>query len=195
MCDFGLMRLRALWLAILCALLLPVPAAAQKTSIDLDGDGRRDHWHRDHREPTVLHVWLSATGTTQTIRARTPLVRVVARDLDGDHQPELIASDTQSQIHVWTRSRSVFQSYHPRRVAPAGLRQRPRRNIDDSDRDAEAAVTVPTFEQLSLVLSALPRGPGPAVVPALVPDTPRPFRSLSALEPFAPRPPPPPATD
>jgi hypothetical protein len=194
MCDFGLTRLRALWLAVLCTLLLPLPAAAQKASIDLDGDGRRDHWHRDHREPTVLRVWLSATRTTQIIRSRTPLLRVVAVDLDGDHRPELIASDTQSQIHVWRRTRSVFQSYHPRRVVPVGLRQPARRSINERDGDAEGAITTPAFDQLSLVLSALPRVPGPAAVPTLIPDAPRACRLLTALDPFVPRPPPSPGT-
>src|SRR5438128_1273822 len=55
-------------------------------TIDLDGDGLRDHVVLDRREPAGLRVWLSASDTTEVIRTRVPLLQVVAADLDGDHQ-------------------------------------------------------------------------------------------------------------
>src|ERR1043166_5064738 len=90
----------------LCAYVLLVPHAATagdpSLAIDFDGDGRGDSVRLDQRRPFVLRVWLSASGTTQVLVSRRPLNHVTATDLDGDNRPELIASDSQARLHVWT---------------------------------------------------------------------------------------------
>src|SRR4029079_11223570 len=106
---------QTLWIACACVLLLPRFAAAEPASaVDFDGDGRHDHVTLDLREPSVVHIWLSLSQTTQTIRAHAPLQQIVAVDLDGDHRPELIARDRDARIHVWTRKHERFRRLRPR---------------------------------------------------------------------------------
>ena len=97
---------RALWLA--CAATIgfaPCAVAAERLlSADFDGDGRHDRVAIDRRDPSLLRVWLSATGATELIRNARPLLRVAAIDLDGDRRPELIATDTSvAGLHVWKK--------------------------------------------------------------------------------------------
>ena len=174
-----------------CVLLLPRFAAAEPSlAIDLDGDGRRDRFMVDRREPSVLHVWLSAHGTTQVIRTRVPLQQVVATDLDGDHRPELIGRDSESQIHVWTRKRERFHPYRRHDAVPGTFEQPNRRCIDDTDREAPGVITSTPFAPFALTLCASSRAPGLGASTACAPHTARACRSLTAVDPFAPRPPP-----
>ena len=178
----------AFWMVCACVLLLPHVAAAEPSlPIDFDGDGRRDQVMLDQREPSVLHVSLSASDTTQLIRARVPLLQIVAADLDGDHRPELIARGSESQIHVWTRKGTRFHSYRPRDVVLDTLGQRNRGGVEDKDREPSGArASAP----LAVTLRASLRTPGPEASPACAPHTARACRSLTAVEPFVPRPPP-----
>jgi len=174
-----------------CVLLLPRLAAAEPSAaIDLDGDGRRDRFMVDHREPSVLHVWLSESDTTQVIRTRVQLLHVVAVDLDGDHRPELIARDSHSQIHVWTRSRKRFHSYRPGGVVPGTIQRRTGRRIDDNDEERPGGITNTPFVPFALMLCASPRASGLEASTSGAPRTAPASGSSTAAVPFAPRPPP-----
>lgn len=184
---------QAFWVVIACVLLLPTFAAAAQRplAVDLDGDGRHDHFTVDpHREPSVLRVWLSASNTTHLIRTRVALVQVIAVDLDGDHRPELVARDRESRIRIWTRKGERFHSYRPRNVASRTLRQPNHRTIRDNDSELPDLTTSTTFSPLALTLCAQPRAPALDRSSACAPPTAPACRSLTALDPFAARPPP-----
>jgi len=184
---------RASWLLCACFLLLPRFAAAAETSIavDFDGDGQRDHVTLYHREPMLLQVWLSASDTTQVIRSLVPLIRVSATDLDGDHRPELIASDSDLQIHVWSRTHKGFHSYPPRNVHPtvptAG--KQPNR-VDDNDTEPGGVIAGTGLAPFALARCSSPHSPMREVRPAHAPRSTRACESFTAVDPFAPRPPP-----
>lgn len=181
----------AFWMVCACVLLLPRFAAAEPSAaIDLDGDGRHDRFMVDRREPSVLHVWLSGSDTTQVIRTRVELLHVVAIDLDGDHRPELIACDSESQIHVWTRTRERFHSYRPRDVVPGTIKRQTGGSIDDNDEERPGAITSMPFAPFALTLCASPRAPGLEAPTCGAPHTARASGSSTAAAPFAPRPPP-----
>jgi hypothetical protein len=112
---------RALWLALVCALLAAPRAWASEPALtaDFDGDGYRDHATLDVQEPSVVRVWLSATKATNLIRTAEPLVAIAAADLDGDRHPELITSNRSSGLQVWTKKKKhagfrVFRLKHSR---------------------------------------------------------------------------------
>ena len=184
---------QAFWVVFACVLLLPAFAAAAERPrpVDLDGDGRHDRFTVDsHRDPSVLRVWLSASNTTHLIRARVPLVQVIAVDLDGDHRPELVARDSESRIRVWTRKGTRFDSYRPREVASRTLQQPNHRTIRDNDSELPDVTTSTAFAPLALALCASPRAPALGHSSACAPQTAPADRSLTAVEPFAARPPP-----
>jgi hypothetical protein len=131
---------RVLRLACTCALLLVPRAASAEPAVyaDFDGDGRHDRVTLDRNEPDVLRVWFSRTGTTDVIRSRWPLLRVIATDLDGDRRPELVANDASTGLHVWKiDSRNRFRSYHPKRALAKTATGSSRTAFDDDavDRD------------------------------------------------------------
>ena len=144
-----LLRLAArtvLLLACFCATATSVLAAPVQSpiAVDFDGDGARDFATLDVQDPAVLQVWLSTTGTTSVLRARVPIVHLVATDLDGDHKPELIASSTGPGLQVWTRKHSRFHRFRtaPHRPLAADVAIPHRRNVDDgptSDRSEDIA--------------------------------------------------------
>ncbi len=181
---------RAFWMVCACVLLMPRFAAAEPSlAIDFDGDGRRDRFMLD-RGASVLHVWLSASDTTQVIHTRVSLLQVVATDLDGDHRPELIGRDSESRIHVWTRKRKRFHRYRPTDIAPPyTLQERHRRRVDDKDTEP-GVITSSPLAPFALRLCASPRTPGLETCTACVPHTAPACRSLTAVDPFGPRPPP-----
>jgi len=171
-----------------CALLIPRLAAAGDPVLvlDLDGDGRTDH--AKLTQPSVLEIWLSASGTTQVIRSGVPLLMVVATDLDGDHRPELIGLDGKSEVLVWKRKHHRFHTYQPRKVAPATPQHH--RSLDDSDPGPPDAFGGTIYLPVTLMPSALPRAP--AVAPSSVwPSRQAPcYRSVTSFVLVAPRPPP-----
>jgi hypothetical protein len=176
-----------------CLVLLPHGAAANPSlAIDLDGDGRHDHVAVDRREPSVLRVWLSASDTTQSIRAGVPLLRFIATDLDGDHRPELIARDTESQIHVWTRKHRRFKPYRAHLAAPVALQRASRHSLDDRDTEPSNAIPGVTWAPFALLLGPATRAPALVASHSGPPSTAPPCRSLTSVDPFLPRPPPPP---
>jgi hypothetical protein len=179
---------RAVWIGCACVLLLSGVAAADASpAIDFDGDGRRDRFMLDRREPTVVIVWLSASDTTQVIRSRLPLARVVASDLDGDRRAELIARDSASHIVVWTRKRKQFRPFRPAGVDPVAFTHRHRRSLDDHHQDPLTAIASVPFV---LSLRASSCAPRPSTSTARRPDRVCADRSLATGAPFAPRPPP-----
>jgi len=184
-------RLRSvLWITCVSAILLPRPAAAdQRLAVDVDGDGRSDRVTVEVGEPFVIKVWLSESGRTFVLRSREPLAQIVARDLDGDHRPELIASDQDARIHVWRRHESGFRRFRPRSVLPSAFSGRDRRGVDDRDADLPSAIPPPTTIAIALTAPAQPRAPAPVAFPSFPPDS-RPSRSSRTADPFVPRPPP-----
>lgn len=183
---------RAFWMVCVCLLLLPRVAAAAAADdpglpIDFDRDGQRDNVVRDPQRPSVLQVWLSASGKTHIIHTRVPLLQVIVRDFDGDHRPELIASDSKLQIHVWTRKAKGFRPYRPRHVVPDRLEQPHRPGVDDSDREPVDLITSTTF---ALTLCASPRAPALEPTQEHACRTAPACGSFTAVDPFAPRPPP-----
>src|SRR3954471_1154904 len=123
---------RWFWMMCGCLLLLPHLAAASEPLLatDFDGDGQRDHVVVDRGDPLSVQVWLSATDTTQIIHTHVPLLQVIAADLDGDHRPELIARDSKSHLHVWTRAGDGFHRYRARKTSTRGLQQESHRTVD-----------------------------------------------------------------
>jgi hypothetical protein len=186
---------RALWLTGAWALLVvPLAGAAESTlSADFDGDGTRDRVSIDQTEPSLLHVWLSATKTTDVIRSRHPLVQVVATDLDGDHHPELIAKEASTGLSVWTRhGREGFRAFRPRQDLPSGI-GRPHRKAVDDPTDPSDELPAPPIHQAPLTaarvrLPLLDRSlcrvarssPALARAPCFSPSVPRPPPTLSA---------------
>jgi hypothetical protein len=172
------------------AILLPRPAAAdQRLAVDVDGDGRSDRVTVEVGEPFVINVWLSESGRTYVLRSRQPLAQIVVRDLDGDHRPELIASDQAARIHVWRRHESGFRRFHPRSILPSAFSGRDRRGVDDTDDERPSAIAPPTAMAIALTVSSQPRAPAPVTFRSLPPDS-RPSRSSRTADPFVPRPPP-----
>jgi hypothetical protein len=152
---------RLLWLACACVLLLPhlVAAAEPSLSADFDGDGRRDRVTVDRHEPSVLHIWLSETQTTSIIRTSTPVLRVVAMDLDGDHRSELIARGSNAGLQVWTKKRKGFRSYRPASSAPGSLTRPVHHQVDDGPTDAPSAIPWSGSPTVALLLVPQPRAP------------------------------------
>jgi hypothetical protein len=187
----SLTPLRLLWVVSVCLLLASRLAVAAESSlaIDFDGDGRHDHVELDHRQPSVLRIWLSASGTTHVLHSRTPLLEVAAKDLDGDHQPELIARDSESHIHVWKARRRGFHSYRPRQRIPLGLTAPTRRSVDDHNDAPVGVITGGSASPAALAQSSPRAAPVQALTAAVFPDAAA-HDTSSAADPFAPRPPP-----
>lgn len=181
---------RTLWLAASVCLLLTRFASAGEATLaaDFDGDGHHDRVVLDGAQPSVLRIWLSATNATAEIHSHTPIVRVVARDLDGDRRPELIAGSG-SGLQVWTRRHHSFRAFKPHGHIDADMARPGHRAFDDGPVESRAAIQWIGGPLASVVGSAQPRAPD--TDPTLPPSAtaPRP-RSSAPLPRFAPRPPP-----
>ena len=189
----GLPLRRFFWMVCACVFLLPRFAAAEPSlaiDFDLDGDGRVDQVVLDRDEPLLLHVWLSGSGMTQVIHSRVPILQVVAVDLDGDHRLELIARDSDSQLHVWKRKRKGFRPYRGHRVAVSPLDQRHCRRIEDKETQPPGEITTTPYAPFALMLCASTRASGVEPSTARVLSAARASGSATAIDPFAPRPPP-----
>jgi len=157
--------------------------------VDLDGDGVRDRVTVDSRQPSLLSVWLSTTGAISTIHSSSPLIRVVATDLDGDHRAELIARDSRSGLHVWTRGRKGFHRVRPHSTGATTLTRHKRHVVDDGATDESTGTSWDGASFLALALTYQPRAPASLDLDlALGSRWSR--RSHLPLDPFAPRPPP-----
>jgi hypothetical protein len=182
---------RALLLACACLVfVVPVARAAEQClSADLDGDGKRDKVVLDRFEPSVVRVWLSSTGATSVLRSRTPVIRIIATDLDGDHRPELIARGTSATLEVWTKKRHGFRSYRPRRVEPGRVYTPKHHRFDDGPTYPleVTAATGPSLLALAPVIR--PRAPA-AASPVVFSHTDARIPRKLAVPPFGPRPPP-----
>jgi hypothetical protein len=182
---------QAFWIVCACVLLLPRVAAAQPSrGPDFDGDGRRDRFTVDRREPSVVRVWLSASGTTELIRTRGPVLQVVVTDLDGDHRQELVARGGESRIHVWTHTRTGFRSYRRRHLDAGAIFQPNHRRLADDDSERPGVINNVTFVAFALRLCASPRAPDLEASIAPAPHPAPADRSAPTIDPFAPRPPP-----
>jgi hypothetical protein len=188
-------RRRIFWMLCACALFVPQLAAAGEKPlfVDFDGDGHHDRvMVGAPNEASNLRVWLSASQAEQLIRTRSTVLQVVFSDLDGDHRPELIARDSKSRIHVWTRKGRKFHSYRPRPTNLGALLPGDH-SVQDSDEDRPGATTSPRVVPFSLLLSPSPRAPNVTGAGTLAPEFAHKTRTSTLLEPFAPRPPPAPA--
>ena len=182
---------RALWIACACLLLLPcvVAAAEPALAIDFDGDGRHDRVLIDTQQPSVLHVWLSASDTLQVLHSHVPLQNVAATDLDGDHRPELIARDSDAHIQVWTPHRRGFRKYRPRHSIPHELTTPAQRRVDDGNGEPAGVLTGAAFAA-SVPVRGSPRAPTASVSLPSDPHGTRGRGTFAARRSFAPRPPP-----
>jgi len=182
---------RSFMLACACMLLSSTVARASEPGlvVDLDGDGVHDRAIVDSREPSLLRVWLSTTGGIPTIRSSSPLIRVVATDLDGDHRAELIARDSASGLHVWTRGRKRFHQVRPHSTDASTLAMQKRHAVDDGATDESTGTSWDGASLLGLLLTSQPRAPASLDL-GLAPGSRWSRRSHLPIDPFAPRPPP-----
>ncbi len=170
-------------------LMAPAATAAEPSlAADLDGDGVHDHVTLDGREPLLVRVWLSGTGTTSLIRSTTPVVRFAATDLDGDQRPELIARGNAAGLQVWSHRQHGFHSYRPRRTMPFALARPTRHSIDDRQAEPLSAAFVRGVSSLALALS--PQARAPAAVAPLSAAAATFLPQFLPLDQHAPRPPP-----
>lgn len=163
-------------------------AAEPALSADFDGDGRRDHVTVDYADASVLRVWLSTLNATAVIRSSTPVIRVIARDLDGDRRSEIITG-SHTGLQVWTKRHHGFKSFKPHRTTPGDLSRPGHRAVHDAPGDPASAVQPPGTVQLGIELAPRPRAPAvnstAASAASSAPATPAPPHP-----PLAPRPPP-----
>ena len=181
-----------LWLAFTCLMFCGHVAAAAELSVsgDLDGDGKRDRVIFDRADPCVLKVWLSAAGTTWTVRSQTPIVHVAVKDLDGDHRAELIARGRAPGLLVWTtRKHKGFKTFRPRRTTAPSLSRSTRHAVHSDDPGTTSGAESPGSSALALLLSNRPRAPARVALISVETAAPSLRRSLP-LDAFAPRPPP-----
>jgi hypothetical protein len=180
-----------LWALCASLLLLPHTAVAGEPSltVDFDGDGQHDSVRLDQDRPSVLRIWLSASDTTQVLVSRGPLHRVAATDLDGDHRPELIASDSESRLHVWTHRARGFRRYQPRQAIPPGLASAPVRRVDGQNREPEEELSGGAFGPPELARTS-PPDPTVDATSVCVPPGESASPASPAVQPFSPRPPP-----
>ena len=148
---------RLAWLLFALCVAFPLTATANGLlAADLDGDGRSDYVVTDHREPHVLHVWLSSTDTTQIIRTKARAQQIAAADLDGDRQPELIWRNG-VKLHVLKRAAGRFKHVRARHVAPRPQAPRDLPNANDRNTDLPATSSVGSVDP-----AAVPRALNPA---------------------------------
>lgn len=138
----GVWLRRLAWLA--CALLLAATADAAPRAIvaDFDGDGHNDSVSIDRTDPSVLHITLSRSGTVARMQRSRAVLELAARDIDGDHLPELITAEA-SSTSGWTHARALrvwktdahhgFTKVRPRRSAPGTIKAPPARTVDKDD--------------------------------------------------------------
>jgi hypothetical protein len=138
---------RFAWLA--CAVLLAgtVEASPRTLTADFDGDGHSDSVTIDTADPFVLHITLSRTGTRTRIQRARAVLEIAARDVDGDHLPELITTEAGAAsalkqagaLRVWkTDARHGFKRIHPRHRGPGTLKAPSGRSLDNDDPADEA---------------------------------------------------------
>ena len=194
---------RVLGVIAACVLLASRAEAATRLTADFDGDGKNDSVTIDRSNPSVIHFWLSRTGTTNMVRLNRAVIRLAAHDVDGDHRPELVATEAVQRgsafgrrmaIRVWKQdARRGFHRLHQRRGLP-GARALAHRGTVDYDYPADdssdgrldflRAQESPVIAASIVIFGPSPRGP--LAVPHHT-AAPLPWRSRS---PFGPRPPP-----
>jgi hypothetical protein len=186
-----------------CALLLVSAAEASNRILtaDFDGDGHADSVSIDRVEPSVLHVRLSRSGTVTRLRGARPVLHLAARDLDGDHLPELITAED-AGVSEWHRPHTLrvwkpdatrgFRTYHPRRRGPAALKAPADETVDEGapvdDASEDSGSLEPTRESTTTRDPVATEVPAAAVVPAPHPDAA--LVSTPPLDPSTPRAPP-----
>jgi hypothetical protein len=179
--------------ACVCAVLCAANAYAASPTVvaDLDGDGHGDHVSFDANEPSVVRIWLSATGSVHIIRSAQPLRAITAVDLNGDHRSELIATTQSSGLHVWTKARrDGFRAYRRKHPPRRDFSQPERRHVDGNDGDTAIAISTAKPLPPSTATNAHRRGPPPLV---RLPGSERTYAASSSvfLDHLSPRPPPP----
>jgi hypothetical protein len=189
-CIAGALR-RLTWALCVCVLLPHAGAQAAERSVlaDFDGDGQHDRATLDHREPSVLRIYLSATNSTAVVRSQVPIAGIAALDLDGDRRAELIAGGASSGLQVWTTHRKGFRAFRPQTVTPEALGPPLRHNVEQGAGDAPVAITSAPPSPTALAVSPQPRPPTTTVASPLATHTADPH-SPQQLAPLAPRPPP-----
>ena len=186
-----ILRRRLSLLSVFLLLGMPVASAAGPSVVaDFDGDGLRDHAELCLREPSQIHIWLSGTQRTWTLRSATPILSLAASDLDGDRKAELIASGPSTGLQIWTGRRGRLTPFHSRRGSTGTQFHDKGHSVDDGPEEAPAADAGQTSAPpIALALSPAPRAPALVAArastrPAAPPD------SARVLTPLAPRPPP-----
>lgn len=182
---------RTLSLVCLCVLLLAPRAEAgrQRVFADFDADGRRDRVTLDAHEPWIVRIWLSATRSTHIIRSAQPLRDITAVDLNGDHRPELIATNRARGLQVWAKAPGGFVAYaHRARPPTRQIDGSGRHRVDDNNEESPPEIAN-AKQSPAFVVTSFYRQAAIATVGSRA-DQPRSRRSALRLAPLSPRPPP-----
>ena len=185
-------RRRGAQLAFVCILLLAgrTQASGESLVADFDGDGRGDRVSLDAQDPSVVRIWLSGTRITHIIRSTQPLRDIRAVDLNGDHHPELIASNRSHGLQVWVKAHAGFRHYRRQRPpSPRDVSHPNRRRVDD-DADRFAPAIGAAKPPPPSIAGNLHQRPPPSGVRSAAASLTRAARTASRVAAFAPRPPP-----
>lgn len=111
------------WLLTSLCLLSAAHAFAGGRAViaDFDGDGRVDRAELDARRPTAVEVHLSRSGTVFVVRSASPILGLVAHNVDGKGGDELITASASLDLTVWRGRHGGLARMAPRTSAPRAV--------------------------------------------------------------------------
>jgi hypothetical protein len=128
---------RPLWFVLAWLIGIGAASAAPSAIVgDFDGDGRHDRAELSAAEPSAVRIYLSTTHKTSVVHSKTPILSLVARDLDGDQRDELIVRGASARLQVWTKQRNRFAKVHPRHHASLPRARLDRHHVEQAPVDS-----------------------------------------------------------